>query len=135
MSDRPAAAQPASTAGLPRRVLVIEDEALIALETCSHLADWGYDVCGVAASSQEAIQAARRTPPHIALVDLTLKDGEDGVTVATRLRELCGAAVVFLTGNNDDRSRRRMLEINPAACLFKPYRPADLRSAVDTAIG
>ena len=118
-----------------RRVLVIEDETLIALETCDHLVDWGYEVCGVAATEREALRTAESARPDVAVVDVNLKDGGDGVSVARRLRDLCGAAVVFVTGSNDSRSRQRIMAAQPKACLFKPYNPAELRSALAAAVG
>ena len=118
----------------PPRVLVIEDEALIALETCDHLVDWGYEVCGIAATERDALRTAERARPDVAVVDVNLKDGDDGVSVARRLRDLCGAAVVFVTGSNDSRSRQRIMAMDPKACIFKPYDPAELRSALAAAV-
>ncbi len=112
------------------RVLIVEDEAVIALETSSNLIQWGYEVCGVAADSRDAVRQAESTRPDLALVDVNLRGGDDGVSVAQRLREICGVAVVFVTGSSDSRSRRRMAAVDPDGYLFKPYDPAALRSIV-----
>ena len=126
-------AAPESIAGPRGRVLVVEDEALIALETSSHLEDWGYAVCGVAASGSEALRQAEQTRPELALVDVNL-GGDDGVMLARILRERYGTAVLFLTGSSDPLSRRRMAAARPSGCVFKPYSPAELRAAVAGAL-
>lgn len=121
--------------GRPRgRVLIIEDEALIALETSSHLEDWGYAVCGIAGNSIEALRQAEETRPELALVDVNLGGGDDGVMLARILRERYGTAVLFLTGSSDPLSRRRIAAVRPAGCVFKPYSPAELRSAIAGAL-
>ena len=69
----------------PKRILIIEDEALLARDISKRLQNMGYDVVGVAADSR-GIQLARETEPDLLLNDIHLKDGEDGVQVATTIQ-------------------------------------------------
>lgn len=112
------------------RILIIEDEALIALDTSGYLLEWGYEVCGVAASVCDALHQAERSRPDVALVDVQLRNGGDGVAAARLIRERWNVAVVFLTGQSDRESHHKMLAIRPAACLFKPYTPSELKTVV-----
>jgi len=83
----------------PLRVLVVEDEALIALELECLLDDLGYVIVGIAGSSQEAIALGRETHPDVALVDIHLVDGPTGVAVAEALSADPRTTVVFMTAN------------------------------------
>jgi DNA-binding response OmpR family regulator len=112
------------------RVLIVEDEALIALETSTHLADWGYEVSGIATSVSDALQQAERAPPDLALIDVNLAAGGDGVAAARELRTRYGAPVVFVTGQADQESRSRMKAVGAVGCIFKPYDPRTLQAIV-----
>lgn len=81
------------------RILVVEDEVLIALELECLLEGLGHEIVGVAASSQDAIALGYRDRPDLALVDIHLIDGPTGVEVARRLSADPGIAVVFMTAN------------------------------------
>lgn len=81
------------------RILVVEDEALIALELECLLGDLGHVTVGVAGSSAEAIALARSTTPDVALVDVHLVDGPTGVEVARALSADPRMTVVFMTAN------------------------------------
>lgn len=81
------------------RILVVEDEALIALELECLLGDLGHVTVGVAGSSTEAIALARSTVPDVALVDVHLVDGPTGVEVARVLSADPRMTVVFMTAN------------------------------------
>lgn len=108
-------------------VLVIEDEALIAMETMGHLTEWGYRVSGAAGTGREAVAIACSWGADVALVDVGLRDGEDGVELARLLKSRFGAKIVFVTGFNDDYSVSRMQAVGPVALVAKPYEPSVLQ--------
>lgn len=81
------------------RILVVEDEVLIALELECLLDDLGYVTVGIAASSREAIALGRTMAPDVALVDIHLIDGPTGVDVARALSADPNTTVVFMTAN------------------------------------
>jgi two-component system CheB/CheR fusion protein len=91
----------APPAGLPRRVLVVEDDADAAETFALLLRGWGHDV-QVAADGEQAVAAARDRPPDAVLLDLHLGDGPDGLEVAHRLRDEAGlrqTRVLAVTGH------------------------------------
>ena len=108
------------------RVLIVEDDALIALDVREALLAAGYEVCGMATSEDEAIDEARRTHPDFAVVDVNLAPG-DGRSVARALSEV-HTAVLFATGQCDDV--RRLNGAGAIACLPKPYNAADVPRAL-----
>ena len=81
------------------RILIVEDEILIALELESLLQDAGHEVVGVAASSEEALSAGADCRPDLAFVDIHLADGPTGVEVARSLAREHGIMVLFMTAN------------------------------------
>ncbi|MCK2052831.1 response regulator [Methylobacterium sp. 37f] len=84
---------------VPLRILVVEDEALIALELECLLDDLGHVIVGVAGSSVEAIALGQSTAPDVAFVDIHLVDGPTGVDVARALSADPHTTVVFMTAN------------------------------------
>src|SRR3546814_3319565 len=85
-------------------VLIVEDEALVALFLEDTLDTLGYRCCGVADNAEEAVSLAQARRPALALVDVGLRGDRDGIALAADLTEL-GIAVVFLTGASDLETR------------------------------
>jgi len=118
------------------RILIVEDDALIAMDVEDALRKAGYEVCGVAASETEALAIARETRPELAVVDVNLNPG-DGRVVARALNRFYGAVVLLATGQCSDVSALR--GSGAVACLPKPYAahllPAALEAACQLADG
>jgi DNA-binding response OmpR family regulator len=109
------------------RVLIVEDDFLIALDVEHALEAAGYEVCGTAASEVEALQIAERLRPDMAVVDISLSPG-DGRVVA---KALCGSyatKVLFATGQCDEVAT--MTSSGAVACLPKPYHADDVPIAL-----
>jgi DNA-binding NarL/FixJ family response regulator len=116
----------------PASVLVVEDEALVALYLEDTLDALGYQCCGVADSAEEAISLAATQRPALALVDVGLRGSRDGIAVAAELADL-GVAVVFLTGSSDSETRSRAEAVRPQAILSKPCSERDIAVALASA--
>lgn len=112
------------------RVLVVEDESLVAMDLVVTLEELGADVCGTAASSDEAVRRARTLRPELAVVDIRLRDGETGVDAARVMAEELGMAIVFATAHTNSRLALRMADVPGAGRLTKPYDSAELLDAV-----
>lgn len=113
-------------------VLIVEDEALVALDMAEALDRSGYEVVGMAADAAGAISLAERHQPRVAVVDVMLLDGIDGITVARELSQRFGTRIVFATANpelalRDGRDTSRWLVIKP--CSHK-----ELLSTVEQAL-
>lgn len=116
-------------------VLLVEDEAIVALATRDALQELGCQVVGWATSATEAERLAAATPPDVVLMDVRLKGNLDGIDAALRLRERHKAPIIFVTGLVQEELRERMSQASPAAILFKPYTQGDLRHALRLARG
>ena len=109
------------------RILIIEDEALVAMELRFVLEDLGYEVVGTAADARTARNLVRETEVDLALVDIHLSDGPTGVTVGRELGEDMGVTVLFMTANPG------MVRDGVAGAIGVLSKPTDER-AVQTAV-
>lgn len=111
------------------RILIVEDEFLIAMDIEDAVRTLGYDVVGPVGSLQEAMELASEA--DIALVDVRLNDGVTGPDVGNHLHFQHGATVVFITGNPEAvRESKAAIGV-----LQKPFRPAEIEGVVKFAIG
>ena len=116
------------------KVLILEDEALIALSMQEVLSLVGVEVVGVAATVGEALRLAGSTNPDVAICDVRLAGRRDGIDGAVLLHESSGLPVIFVTGQDDSTTRQRAAKVDPVAYLEKPVRPQALIAAVQAAI-
>ena len=118
----------------PKRVLIVEDEALIALELETFLSDFGLEVVGVADTGDRAIELALEHRPNLLMVDVFIRGDMDGIEAARRIRAAIDVPVVFLTAYGDEKTLERAKTTAPYGYLLKPYRPDSLRAAVTIAL-
>src|SRR5918911_3478711 len=104
----------------PSKVLIVEDDALIAMSLREVLSLVGFNVVGVAATVSDALCLAQNTQPDVAIFDVWLAGKRDGIEGATELRRMLDIPIVFLTAQLDERTRTRANEVNPAGYLSKP---------------
>lgn len=111
----------------PLRILIVEDEFLIALELESLLQEAGHDVVGIAASSEEAVALSRELSPDLAFVDIHLADGLTGIDVARELSDQHHVTVLFMTAN-----AKRIPEDFAGArgVIAKPYTERGVKEAL-----
>jgi len=117
----------------PVRVLVVEDEALVAMFLSDVLEDLQYEVCGVASSAADALMIAERERPTLALVDINLAGAEDGITTACTLRERFSVGSIFMSGDSDPAVMERAKTAQPHGFLHKPYDTAQLKGVLEAA--
>lgn len=115
------------------KVLIIEDHPLTVRDLSEIIASHGMTVTGIANNHEEAILSIQQNPPDVLLVDVKLKDGDDGIELVQKiLPEKC-TPVIFLTANYDKETVSRALSTKPAAFLTNPYDEKDLVIAIEVA--
>ena len=118
-----------------RRALIIEHEIVIALGLQDAMSAMGFDHCDIASSDQQARSLAMGGQPDVALVDVSLEGGREGIEAARWLREVCDVPIVFVTGYTDPDTIDRIHQQVPGAPVIpKPDYRRGLAHAVDDAI-
>lgn len=118
-----------------RRVLIVEDELIIAWELAEILQDLGYEVCGTAIDAEEAKRLVVELEPDLVLMDVRLRGNGDGITAAAAILAERPVPVVFCTAFAEDPTTRRRLESLATAVVAKPVRPDLLGRALARAFG
>jgi CheY-like chemotaxis protein len=111
---------PASDFPFGRRVLITEDNWLVAGEWRAALEDAGYTVVGVAASAAEALDLCAQETPDLILMDIRLLGDRDGIEAARDARSLYDIPSVFVSAHDDSEIRRRAAEARPLGWITKP---------------
>jgi DNA-binding NarL/FixJ family response regulator len=114
-SGEEGSAQPA------QRVLIVEDEILIALDLHRELTAAGFEVVCVAASAEEAVSIAQRERPDAVLMDIRLRGARDGVDAALEIWQRFKICSVFASGNIDDAMKQRAAPAQPLGFVSKPF--------------
>ena len=115
------------------RVLVVEDEALIAEEIRDRLTRLHFEVVGVADTGERAIEAAARLQPDLILMDIRLKGNMDGIEASEKIGQTLHIPVVFLTAHSDPSTIARAKGVAPFGYVLKPFRERDLLVAIEMA--
>lgn len=118
----------------PIRILVVEDEPIIAADLADRLTEMGYQVAGQYGSGEAALNHLEQDAPDLVLMDIQLGGALDGIETTRRLVEAHPVPVIFLTSNSDEATFARAKSTHPAAFLSKPFRGKDLRHAIELAL-
>ncbi len=116
------------------RILVVEDEAIVAADIQDRLETLGYTVAGWATTGAEALDLARTTNPELILMDIMLKGPMNGIQAAEQVRSELGLPVIFLTANSDDAVLERAKVSEPFGYLLKPFEERTLRTNIEMAL-
>lgn len=115
------------------RVLIVEDETILAMDLEILLVEQGYYVCDVARDADEALMKAALHRPDITLMDIRLAHGTNGIDAAKRIRDLLGIPSIFVTGKITRQQMEALCSLEPAGFLSKPVGPSCLQSALQRA--
>jgi CheY-like chemotaxis protein len=131
VNTEPVNTEPVTTAPPHSRiVLVVEDEAVVAMFLADLLADLKYEVCGVAPTGRQALALAAERRPGFAMVDLRLKGDLDGLETARKLRDELNISSVLLSGDPEALRSAASRGVSPIGILQKPYTPDQLESVL-----
>jgi two-component system, response regulator PdtaR len=111
------------------KVLIVEDEALIAMHLEVLVTQLGHQVCAIACRADEAVVAAGVHRPDVALMDIHLAGGSSGIVAACKMHHLYGTRCIFLSGNLDEAARNAVQSCNPVDFLGKPVMAVVLQRA------
>ncbi|WP_152048968.1 response regulator [Aureimonas psammosilenae] len=104
------------------RILIVEDEPLIALDLEEMLQEGGFEVIGTAADMPSALALAEQQRPDAATMDIRLRGGSDGVETACRLYREHGIRSLFISSHFEAKKRAAASDCNPIAFVSKPFQ-------------
>lgn len=118
----------------PVRILIVEDEGLIARDIENMAKNAGYQVCGVVSSGPEAIRQAEALEPDLVLMDIILQGEMDGIEAAYLIRERFNLPVIYLTSHADETTIERAKVSEPLGYALKPVDPKELLTVMEMAL-
>ncbi len=115
------------------RILVVEDERLVAVDIKHRLERLGYSVVRVVGDGLGAISATKELSPHLVLMDIGLQGAMDGIEAASEIGKLFDIPIIFVTANADDAVLQRALKGNVVGYVLKPFRDRELVVSIEMA--
>lgn len=117
----------------PSRILVVEDESIVAFNLQQRLIQMGYDVPAIAVSGQESIDLVAQTSPDLVLMDIHIQGDMDGIEVAAHLQNSHSVPVIYLTAYSEDSTLERARRTRPYGYLLKPFSERELHATIQMA--
>ncbi len=117
------------------RVLIVEDERLVAEDLRDTLMQQGYDVAGLVATGEKAIDKVAEVDPDVVLMDIHLAGEMDGISAAREIRARHGTPVVYLTAFSNDQTLTRARETDAFGFVVKPFQDRAVIAAIEMALG
>jgi response regulator RpfG family c-di-GMP phosphodiesterase len=117
-----------------KKIMVVEDERIVAHNLARQLTDLGYDVVATAYSGEEAVDKFREVHPDLVLMDIVLAGKMDGIQAAEKIASLSGTPVVYLTAYADDKTFRRATLSGPFGYIMKPVKKEQLYVTIELAL-
>jgi diguanylate cyclase len=116
------------------RILIVEDEVVVALELQHRLTGIGYEILGAVPSGQGAIDRARELRPDVVLMDIVLAGKMDGIEASETIRNGLDIPVIFLTAHADERTFERAKATQPFGYILKPFNERELQISIEMAL-
>ncbi len=116
------------------KIMIVEDEKIVALDIKCSLEHFGYSVPCMAASGEDAIEFVDRFNPDLILMDIVLKGKIDGIDAAKAIRKNSDVPVIYLTAYSDERTLQRAKLTEPFGHILKPFDERELRTNIEIAL-
>ena len=116
------------------KILIVEDEMIIAANISLQLSTLGYEVTGILSRGEEALLHIEQQQPDILLLDINLKGNIDGIETAQIMQKTFNIPIIYLTANADEVNFNRAKSTHPYAFISKPFKKLDLERAIELTI-
>lgn len=122
------------TADNATKILMVEDDMIIAADISMQLTKLGYEVIGINTRGEDALSTLEQTRPDIILMDIVLSGKMNGIKTALLILERFQIPVIFLTSNSDDATFQQAIKAKPYAFISKPFQKSDLERTLKLAL-
>jgi DNA-binding LytR/AlgR family response regulator len=112
------------------RILIVEDDMIIAANISLQLSNLGYEVTGIETKAEEAIHHAVESKPDLILMDIQLKGKSTGIDAAHAIQKILDIPIIYLTANEDDATFQKAKETHPFAFISKPFSKQNLERTI-----
>jgi DNA-binding LytR/AlgR family response regulator len=119
----------------PARILIVEDEFIIATNLKNMLEDLGYEPYAPAGSKKEALRSLQENEVDLAILDINLDGKQEGIEIGQYIHDHCNFPFIYLTSNSDRNTINEARQTRPGAYLIKPFTEEDIFAAIEVAIG
>jgi len=116
------------------KIIIVEDEIIIALDLKLRLENLGYEVIHTAFNGEDAIKRTGETSPDLVLMDIQLNGEMDGIYVAQQIRRLYNIPFIYLTGSYENSLIERAKQTNPIGFINKPFDESEIQNLIEMAI-
>jgi CheY-like chemotaxis protein len=119
---------------LNSKILLIENESIIAIDLKSRLENLGYNIIGIVNKGEDAIKKIEETKPDLILMNIILKGELDGIKTAQIIKNKYKIPFIYLTAHHDNKILKRAQKTQPATYLKKPYNDTEIQNAIKIAL-
>ena len=116
------------------KILIVEDESIVAKDIQYSLIKLGYTVCGIASNAEKAIELATTESPDMVLMDIMLKGDINGIDAAITLRQDLALPVIFITAYSDITTLEKAKIAEPYGYILKPFKEIDIQITIEVAV-
>ena len=116
------------------KILIVEDESIVALDLEQRLEDMNYNVVGIAGNGIEAIKKTEKLSPDLVLMDILIKGDLNGIETAQKIRNLYNIPFIYLTGSFDASILERAKTAEPSGYVNKPFDDIEIQNAIQLTI-
>jgi two-component system, response regulator PdtaR len=116
------------------RILVVEDEAIVAMGIKEKLEDLGHEVVDIVFSGEDAVEKAIKIEPDLILMDIVLKGDMDGIEAASEIRNRLDIPIIYLTAYSDEEMLKRARMTEPYGYILKPFNNSELNANIEMAL-
>ncbi|HIJ00269.1 MAG: two-component system, response regulator PdtaR [Candidatus Methanomethylophilaceae archaeon] len=114
------------------RILIVEDEVVVAMYIETLLVTFGYEVAGIVTNGKDAIDAVKNNGIALILMDINIEGDIDGIETVKRIKEFSDVPVIYVSAYIDKETIDRAAETKPASYLSKPFKNKDLKDIIDS---
>jgi len=118
-----------------KKILIVEDDDILAKVITWRLSNLGYEVCGRAATGTKALELIVTERPDLVMMDINIQGDIDGVETTSMIRKTFRVPVVYLTSHSDGPTLERAKATKPDGFVLKPFGDNELRVAIEIALG
>ena len=116
------------------KILVVEDETIVAMDIRQRLESMGYVVTSTVTNGSAAIEQVSLNRPDLVLMDIQIKGQMDGIETAAKIQDLFIIPIVFLTANSDEKTLNRATRTAPFGYLLKPFEDKELKTTIEISL-